>query len=169
MSAPVPAPYRWLALSALLLAAVGFGYVKGATAEQQAQAAHRVDQLTATVRVIEKQVVITEQVNAQLAASKDRERVIVKTIIKEVPIYVPSSTPDLPAGFRLLHDAAALGAVPDRRDGADAAAVSAQDAAATVAENYSGCRDNAAQVIAWQQWYEAQREQARLCLIQPPE
>ena len=85
----IPWPYRLLALAALGLALVGFGWVKGAghvqaqwdTAVQQQAlqaAAVREEQAQATVEVI------TEYV--------DRVRVVREkgdTIIKEVPVYVP--------------------------------------------------------------------------------
>lgn len=83
-----------------------------------------------------------------------------KTIIKEVPTYVPASTPPLPGGWRVLHDAAATGTDPDTvskaAGGAAAAPVPAQDAIATVVDNYTGCRRNAAAVEAWQAWAEKQ-------------
>ena len=80
-----------------------------------------------------------------------------KTIIKEVPVYVPADSADLPAGFRVLHDAAATGELPDPARIADAAPVAAQDAAATVIDNYGACHANAEQVTALQDWIRAQQ------------
>lgn len=63
-----------------------------------------------------------------------------RVIEKQVPIYIPAGTPDLPGGFRLLHDAAAQGrAVTGDASGHEAAAVAVEDAARTVAENYANC------------------------------
>lgn len=82
-----------------------------------------------------------------------------KTIIKKVPVYVPATTPDLPPGFRVLHDAATDGsAVPDAPDLSDGAGVPAQEATATVIDNYTGCRENALKVEGFQQWVREQRE-----------
>jgi hypothetical protein len=63
------------------------------------------------------------------------------TIIKRVPVYVPADTPDLPGGWRLLHDAAVTGAeLPETPGSLQAFPVSAQDAARTVAANYTACK-----------------------------
>jgi hypothetical protein len=75
-----------------------------------------------------------------------------ETIIKEVPVYVPFTTPDLPGGFRVLHDAAVTGQIPEAARVADAATVPAQDAAGTVIGNYTTCRATAEQLIALQDW-----------------
>lgn len=84
---------------------------------------------------------------------KDRTRIltITKEIIREVPVLVPPGTPALPGGFRVLHDAAALG-VPAATRGADAAPAPAQDAATTIVDNYGTCRDTASQLERLQQW-----------------
>lgn len=74
----------------------------------------------------------------------DRVRTIYKqgaAYTKEVPVYVPASTPDLPAGFRVLHDAAATGRDLDRAPGVEAESVPAQDLARTIVDNYSQCRE----------------------------
>jgi hypothetical protein len=81
-----------------------------------------------------------------------------KTIIKEIPVYVPSDPAacDLPGGFRLLHDAAATGnPLPNPAAIADAAPVSAQTVAGTVSENYESCRADAERLTALQAWADA--------------
>ena len=75
-----------------------------------------------------------------------------QTIIKEVPKYVPITTPDLPGGFRVLHDAAVRSELPDPTSVADAAPVAAQDATATITDNYRVCHENAEQLTALQEW-----------------
>ena len=40
-------------------------------------------------------------------------------IVKQVPVYIPADSCALPAGYRILHDAAAKGIVPDSIDGID--------------------------------------------------
>lgn len=74
------------------------------------------------------------------------------TIIKEVPIYVPVDSPALPGGFRVLHDAAALGELPDPARVADADPADAQTVATTVADNYATCHAIREQLIGLQDW-----------------
>ncbi len=68
----------------------------------------------------------------------ERVRTVTEVITRRVEVYVPSDAPALPAGWRLLHDAAARGHEPDPAPagGTDAPGPSAQDAARTVIENY---------------------------------
>lgn len=85
----------------------------------------------------------------------DRVRTVQETaavITKEVPVHVPSDACPLPAGFRLLHDAAAAGRVPDAAHLADAAPADAQTVAATVADNYATCHAIREQLTALQQF-----------------
>jgi hypothetical protein len=79
-----------------------------------------------------------------------------ETIIKEVFHYVPSDTCILPAGFRLLHDAAASGELPNPARSADAQPVTAQDVATTIASNYQQSREIATQLEALQEWVRRQ-------------
>ena len=153
----IPWPYRLLALAALGLALVGFGWVKGAghvqaqwdTAVQQQAlqaTAVREEQAQATVEVI------TEYV--------DRVRVVREkgdTIIKEVPVYVPvqaDAACTINRGFVRLHDAAAAGALPEPARDTDAAAadIALSAVAGTVATNYQTCHETAEQLRALQRW-----------------
>lgn len=107
--------------------------------------------------IIAQQAKVTERVVTKYV---DRVRVVRErgaTIVKEVPIYVPADSYPLPGGFRLLHDAAAIGAVPDRAGIADAASVPAQDAASTVVDNYTTCHETAARLTALQDWVRQQQ------------
>ena len=153
----IPWPYRLLALAALGLALVGFGWVKGAGHVQaqwdtavQRQAlqatAVREEQAQATVKVV------TEYV--------DRIRVVREkgdTIIKEVPVYVPvqaDAACTINRGFVRLHDAAAVGALPEPARDTDAAAadIALSAVAGTVATNYQTCHETAEQLRALQTW-----------------
>lgn len=81
-----------------------------------------------------------------------------KTIVEKVPIYVPTDSGcDLPGGFRVLHDAAAAGQIPDPAGGADAASAATQTVAATVAANYATYHATVEQLGALQQWVREQR------------
>lgn len=84
-------------------------------------------------------------------------------IVRQVPVYVPAGSPDLPGGFRLLHDAAAANSpLPASPGIADAAPVTAQAAAATVAANYAIAAENAARLTGLQDWVRQQ------CQANPP-
>ena len=63
----------------------------------------------------------------------------------------------MPGGFRVLHDAAAHGVIPDPARIADAAPVPAAAAAGTVAGNYGTCIENAQRLTDLQAWVRAQR------------
>ncbi len=153
----IPWPYRLLALAALGLTLVGFGWVKGAghvqaqwdaAVQQQAlqATAVREEQAQATVKVV------TEYV--------DRIRVVREkgdTIIKEVPVYVPvqaDAACTINRGFVRLHDAAAAGALPEPARDTDAAAagIALSAVAGTVATNYQTCHQTAEQLRALQTW-----------------
>jgi hypothetical protein len=80
------------------------------------------------------------------------------TVVQKVPVYIPSDSPLLPGGWRLLHDAAAQGVVPPPPGSVAAEAVGAQDAARTVLGNYATCHiDHAGYESLWE-WAERQAE-----------
>lgn len=153
----IPWPYRLLALAALGITLVGFGWVKGAghvqakwdaTVQQQAlqAAAVREEQAQATVEVVTQYV--------------DRIRVVREkgdTIIKEVPVYVPvqaDAACTINRGFVRLHDAAAADALPEPARDTDAAAagIALSAVAETVATNYQTCHETTEQLRALQTW-----------------
>lgn len=85
----IPWPYRLLALSALGVALVGFGWIKGASHVQAQWDAAIQQQALQTVAVRERQAQAIVKVVTQYV---DRIRVVRAkgdTIIKEVPVYVP--------------------------------------------------------------------------------
>lgn len=100
----------------------------------------------------DKRAAITPPIEAQHTKVVTQIRTVYKTITKEVPVYVPSDSCILPSGFRVLHDAAANGEVPDPSRIPDAATVPAQDAAATIAENYGACREIVQRLTDLQFW-----------------
>lgn len=106
----------------------------------------------------EKQGAVTVRVETKYV---DRVKVIREkgqTIVRKVPVYVPAGSCDLPPGFRVLHDAAAANTIPDPAGIPDAAAVPAQDAATTVADNYLTCHETAARLTALQEWVRGQQK-----------
>lgn len=85
----------------------------------------------------------------------DRVKVIhekAKTIEKLVPIYIPADTPDLPAGFRVLHDAAATNTVPEPTSGIGAFPVAVKDVATTLNFNYELCHDEREKLASLWEW-----------------
>lgn len=79
-------------------------------------------------------------------------QVITETITKEIPVYVYPTDPSLPGRFRVLHDAAASGEVPDPAAVDDATPIPAEDLAETIIANYGTCRANAARLTEWNAW-----------------
>ncbi len=150
-------PYRLLALAALCIALVGFGWLNGAShvqaqwdaamaAQQQAQARAQTRQAEATVQVVTQYV--------------DRIQVVREkgdTLIQEIPVYVPVQSDaacTVHRGFVSLHDAAAAGELPTAPRDADAPAegLALSAVAATVVSNYQTCHENTEQLKALQDW-----------------
>ena len=161
MTKLLPSWVMWLALAVLVAAATGWGWVKGAASVQAEWDAERAVQTIAVLRVEVKQAEVTERVVTQYVDRVRTVREAGETIVKEVPVYVPAQCDadgSLPAGWRVLHDAAASGQPADAARAADAQPVAPDAAAETVARNYLTCRETAEQLTALQQWV---REQGR--------
>jgi len=152
-------PKEWWigALVALLVGGLFFGagmagYRRGAHSVQvkwdmeHAAQAKRIAELEARNAEVVTKTVIEYRDRIQVVREKGEE------IVREVTRYVPSDACPLPAGFRVLHDAAARGEPPEDPVGAIAAAapVEAAAAAETVAANYQSCRETAERMIALQ-------------------
>lgn len=164
-SAAKSVPWRaWLALGAFLALALAFylygehreargeAKVEKEWAESIARGKRRLDELKA------KQSKVTVKVETRYL---DRVKVIREkgqTIVREVKVFVPADSCELPGGFRLLHDAAASNTLPDPAGIPDAAAVPAQAAAATVADNYAACHESAERLTSLQDWVRRQQE-----------
>lgn len=153
----IPWPYRLLALAALGVALVGFGWIKGAGHVQAQWDAAIQQQTLQTAAARERQAQATVKVVTQYV---DRIRIVREkgdTIIKEVPVYVPvqaDAACTINRGFVRLHDAAAAGELPESAGASDAAAagVTLSAVAGTVAINYQTCHENAEQLRALQGW-----------------
>ncbi len=156
---------RWLIVAALVAAAVFATYakVKGigwderdAIAQAEAAEMQRQAAILAGQRAAVSAEVVTKYV--------DRVRVVTKQgeeVVREVVRYIPVATPDLPGGFRVLHDAAVSGQIPRATGGTDAAGaapVPVTVATETIASNYSTCNLNAEQLTALQEWASRQRK-----------
>lgn len=161
----VPWPYRLLAVAALAIALIGFGWVQGA-GHVQAQWDHMANKQTVGVaHLARRQAETTVRVVTHYV---DRVKVVREkgdVIIKEVPVYVSPEADAacvLPRGFVRLHDAAAAGVVPDPARDADATAagITLSAVAGTVADNYTRCHENAEQLIALQEWVREMKKAA---------
>ena len=153
----IPWPYRLLALTALGVALIGFGWIKGASHVQARWDAAIQQQALQTASIRERHAQARVKVVTQYV---DRVRVVREkgeTIIKEVPVYVPvqaDAACSINRGFVRLHDAAAAGELPEPARDADAAAagIALSAVAGTVADNYQTCHENAEQLRALQAW-----------------
>lgn len=81
-----------------------------------------------------------------------------KTIIKEIPVYIPADTPDLPAGFRVLHDAAATNTLPSWTGVLPTDTVPVATATETITLNYQECHLLRQEVDDWRLWHKLQTE-----------
>ena len=153
----IPWPYRLLALTALGIALVGFGWIKGASHVQARWDAAIQQQALQTAAIRERQAQATVKVVTQYV---DRVRIVRETgetIIKEVPVYVPvqaDAACTINRGFVRLHDAAAAGELPEPARDADAASagIALSAVAGTLTANYQTCHENAVQLRALQEW-----------------
>lgn len=160
---------RWwpqIAVALAVLLIVGGTYRAGVVHERNRQTAAAAEQRELRLRVEQRLRAETDRLAADLEAARAQRQVVTRTITKEVPRYVREPAPTCAdaglhsGGFRVLHDAAAAGVVPDPARVADAPAVGAAAAAGTITDNYAACLDWRAQVIGWQQWYRTATEAA---------
>ena len=106
----LPSWLLWLALTALVAASAGWGYMRGANAVQDRWDKASAEQSSVVALVRQRQAEVTERVVTEYV---DRVRVIERAadaVIREVPVYVKDHCePDgrLPAGVRWVLNAAA--------------------------------------------------------------
>lgn len=149
---------RWLiaAAGALLLVlggAFGASHYQGLKQERdelrfELTAAHvQIETLASIERTTS--IVLSNRAQSK-AAIKEHTSHVQAQIETQLPRSAGSS---LPAGFRVLHDAAASGEpIPPATGRADGPAIPAQEIADTVTGNYATCRDVADQLSALQAW-----------------
>lgn len=103
-----------------------------------------------------KQAIVTTRVVTQTVERVRNIKEKGDVIVRQVKVFVPDGSCQLPGGFRLLHDAAATNAIPNSAGAADAEPVPAQTAATTVAENYTTCNAAIADLSGLRQWVQTQ-------------
>ena len=157
---------RLIIYGALALAAIaviwGHGYHKGV----QRLWDYQVEQAQQAVKIIVKQGTVTERVVTKYIKVQAKAQIIERTIEKEVVRYAQDHPGlCLDHQWRRLHDAAALGAIPQPATPADGASGAPEAATAlqTVTENYARCLRTATRLDALQEWVEAQKS------LNPPE
>jgi hypothetical protein len=156
---------NWRVL-ALICAAAAL-YLAGSHHGLKAEQAREASRLKAAQAKVAKREAQADKITAKTSADLQKTRVEIQyrtvTLTKEIPTYVPidPSRGSLPVGFVRLYDAAVLGVspAPDGAGRADAEPSGVTDAqlAQTDIENLGACRANAAQLEAFQRWYEAIR------------
>ena len=114
--------------------------------------AQKAEALAEAQRMNAKRESVSTTVEKAHVAKEAKQRTIIVTQIREVERFVPVSDCPLSPGFRVYHDAAAEGVLPDTARIPDAAAVTPKEAATTIAENYDACRTNATRLESLQKW-----------------
>jgi hypothetical protein len=149
---------RWAAIGLLALSLFAAGWVKRGEHDERIHLEEVGKAAVETVRIARARDRVTTVIETKYLPAITKQQVVTETIVKEVPVYVPASSADLPGGFRVLYDAAALGLVPDPAAVADAAPVPAQDLARTDTENLGVCRADQLRLRGLQEWIEQQRK-----------
>lgn len=127
-------------------------------------AAHsEVRQAREVVRTIVRQGAVTTRVETRYVARAAEVRTVTRTITREIPHVLPVEVDQrfpLPNGFVRLHDAAALGTVPDTASVPDGAAsdVTASEAASVIVDNYGTYYQTREQLLALQDWIRQQQD-----------
>lgn len=108
--------------------------------------------LIEVAKLKEKQVVVTTKIETVYV---DRVRTIrekgdaIETVRE---VFVPADSGNIGGGFRLFHDAAVTGVIPESASILDAAPVPVADLADTIATNYERCHVAYATVEGLQDW-----------------
>lgn len=153
----VPLPYRILGVALLAVALVIGGFSAGAKVTGDHWQAKVAEAERKAAAIAQQQTESTAQVVTKYVDRVQLVRVAGETITKEVPVYVtPESDAHcaVPRGFVRLHDAAAANSIPKPPGPADAspAGIALSAVASTVADNYTRCHENSAQLEALQGW-----------------
>jgi len=119
---------------ALLLALAAF--LSGVKVENWRNAALR-EKIQLAEEDLRKERLLTNAMVGELAALREeKQRVVYRKIVERIPELVPAGSCDLPAGWRVLHDAAARREDPPAGPVDHGSPVPAQAAGRTVASNY---------------------------------
>lgn len=153
----------WLARIGLAAIVAGglltTGYLKGqAAARAKSAAAQRDIALAYAGEIVARQQTadgLATELAALRAAGAEKARLVTKEITRYVQVTPANRRCILPGTWRLRHDAAALGHLPEGSAAgplADATAEPVEDATAleTIGDNYATCHDAIAKLEGWQ-------------------
>ena len=116
-----PAVLRAALVLAIVIGLFGFGYSKGAASVQADWDAEKLETEKAISALKEEHARLTNKIITDYQTELSKIKGMTITIVKKVPTYVPSNSCPMPAGFRVLHDAAALNQIPGAPIDPDAA------------------------------------------------
>lgn len=138
------------AVITLFLAGAGWKcYVMGKQTVQREWDAQKAQSVIAAAELAKRQQVVADSVAESVATESRKDRVIYRTILKEVDRVQNTCPIDPTVG--MLIDSAATATLPDTSTtGANAASVTAKDLTETVVENYESCRDSMRRLEALQ-------------------
>lgn len=116
-----PAVLRSILSVAGVIAVFLFGYSKGKDAVLSDWAEEKLVKEQQTYSELKRALTASSETVASYEAKLSAALKNTTTIIKKVPYYVPSDSCSLPAGFRVLHNAAATATLPRAAEGSVAA------------------------------------------------
>ena len=141
-----------LIMAAAVVMVLWWAYAAGKESVQKDWDAAVARGVIEVAKLKEKQVVVTTKVETVYV---DRVRTIrekgdaIETVRE---VFVPVDSGSLGGGFRLFHDAAVTGVIPESASITDAAAIPIADVADTLASNYERCHVAYATVEGLQDW-----------------
>jgi hypothetical protein len=149
--------YAYLAVAILSAALAGAGTWR---IQEWRHDAEKAEALQEAVRMNAKRDSLSYATADKAAKAEARVRTVTRVQVQEVTKYVSVNDCPMSPSFRVYHDAAAAGEVPDASRIVDAAAVSAPTLAATIAWNYGTCLEDAARLTGLQEWVSEQLKAA---------
>lgn len=136
-------------ITTVLLGAGWKCYIVGKQTVQREWDAEKAASVLRAAEEARKNQEVANTVAANVAETARKERIVYRTILKEVD-RVQDCPIDPLVG--VLHDSAVTATMPDTSSaGADAATVTAKDLTETVVENYESCRDSMRRLEALQE------------------
>jgi len=153
MFSMIPFPVKISIIIAIILGAVGFGYMKGKEGAKIAIANYQAES--------EKQIADLEKQNSEISNKVVTQYVDkINTVKEKEYVYVDAAKNSVPNQYELsngwvyTHDASVTNGNADTTGSSDAAASGVKDnqALATIIGNYSVCIQNANQLTSLQQW-----------------
>ena len=149
----IPLPVKLSIIAAIILGALGFGYMKGKESAKIAIANYEA--------AAQKQITELKDINASISGKVTVQYVDrVNTIREKETRYVDSAKDNVPSQFELsngwvfTHDIGATGSDADSTRSSDEtpSGIKDNEALITILRNYSTCQQTAEQVKNLQQW-----------------